>query len=963
MTISRQRRVLVLGAALLAVVGVTVGELLSQSSPPPRRTAAPVAFYNVPSFYASPSALGSSGGCKDLTAAPNGLWTNGVDANNVFTTITEKNGPRNGTFTVSYGGGTTTPLSYAATFQTVATAVATLPGLSGVVLTPNSEMPNGQTNNPLAQLSVANQATLWLSGVPNPDTTPITINYSLIVSGQVVAGTTGLVDVVRKLATGTEVNFTANDCYEVPAGIDLFDLGPSISFNGNPGTYQVGENAELYDPDSTDDGSSEQGPRQLNPILQEDGCGQTSPCTPATIAHLTLKGHDPSGSYAMGLSDNAAGVMFMGTTDDTVNDVHVAQVWGDCITLQVDQGLSGDFVTNTNTVLENISGNNCGRIGISPTSDNGLLVCGLSLGQTGLGDDSFDFENDFQGPFQYATGVVITGNRCQNTDAATGTTVVAQNCYFSGPVVINNLVLKEGPIQVTGCVGTDYLGDGSLVVEPGGQAVTAVNEVQAGPITFSNDQFICPPNGGFACLDVSGPWVTSIRSSTILVANPETDPSLTQGSWNSSNSFIPINSSIDSGRSVKWLYQLRNTGADSLDKVAVTGTACPTASYQQNAGTNNSPGAAPPTIKLTPSAVLTGGSFTLSWGAQHATLNYNASAAQVAAAVQAMIPGSSVTGSGGLMSTAPKPPATVNPITLSGVPDLNAALIITPTTVASAITGPVGAVVTTNAPDPTNVLPPGDQWTYSCIESNVTNSTTDTGTSTGQDAVTGVAIAPDTSQAQVKITGGFLPPTTTTSPPNPITNLNESADALFGAALYLESDCFSGALTPAPYGNRGSKSIYSPTNVTFHPGNRRGCALRTEVSSSPTEGGTSYTDTATVTGVVGPGSPKGTVSFYVCGPTSPSPQACTARTGPGVVSSGSVSLAAVGGNASIISTATSTSFHPTGHGWYCFAAVYSGAPFTGGAYYQPSSDVSDVTSQVVPGGGAGTPYDGCFDVP
>jgi len=113
----------------------------------------------------------------------------------------------------------------------------------------------------------------------------------------------------------------------------------------------------------------------------------------------------------------------------------------------------------------------------------------------------------------------------------------------------------------------------------------------------------------------------------------------------------------------------------------------------------------------------------------------------------------------------------------------------------------------------------------------------------------------------------------------------------------------------------------------------------TVTSSAPTSatitlGGTD-SDSATVTGNPAGGSPTGTVSFYDCGPTTePTPCTSTARQ----VGS-AVTVTAGAGNTA---TAKSTTFTPSGAGYWCFGADYSG-----GASYFSSFDNST---------------DECFDV-
>jgi uncharacterized GH25 family protein len=99
--------------------------------------------------------------------------------------------------------------------------------------------------------------------------------------------------------------------------------------------------------------------------------------------------------------------------------------------------------------------------------------------------------------------------------------------------------------------------------------------------------------------------------------------------------------------------------------------------------------------------------------------------------------------------------------------------------------------------------------------------------------------------------------------------------------------------------------------------------------------GEDNTDGATVTGNPAGGSPSGTVSFYVCGPT-PTPTPCTSTADP--VGS-AVNLTA---GPDDTATAGSVTFTPTSTGSWCFAADYSGDP-----NYSSSTDATT---------------DGCFDV-
>ena len=104
--------------------------------------------------------------------------------------------------------------------------------------------------------------------------------------------------------------------------------------------------------------------------------------------------------------------------------------------------------------------------------------------------------------------------------------------------------------------------------------------------------------------------------------------------------------------------------------------------------------------------------------------------------------------------------------------------------------------------------------------------------------------------------------------------------------------------------------------------------VQTTPASSSVVTGASNTDSVSVIGNPDRGSPTGTVTFYVCGPTvGPTPCTSTANQvgSPVALTSG----------ANNISTATSAAFTPTAGGTWCFAGSYSGD-----ANYGASSDTS-----------------------
>ncbi len=112
-------------------------------------------------------------------------------------------------------------------------------------------------------------------------------------------------------------------------------------------------------------------------------------------------------------------------------------------------------------------------------------------------------------------------------------------------------------------------------------------------------------------------------------------------------------------------------------------------------------------------------------------------------------------------------------------------------------------------------------------------------------------------------------------------------------------------------------------------------ATTTTLASSSIMLGYGNSDSAVVSGNATYASPRGTVTFYECGPTS-SPEPCTSQ------ANQVGSPVAVTAGANDTSSASSVSFTPSSAGYWCFAGYYSGD-----ANYAGSSD---------------TTTDECFDV-
>ena len=188
-----------------------------------------------------------------------------------------------------------------------------------------------------------------------------------------------------------------------------------------------------------------------------------------------------------------------------------------------------------------------------------------------------------------------------------------------------------------------------------------------------------------------------------------------------------------------------------------------------------------------------------------------------------------------------------------------------------------------------------------------------------------------------------------------VTSCNFTTGHLVGSAVGLTpgagttSTATSGSFTPSATGTWCFAAYYSGEPGTYVPSadtSADGCFHVSSFASTVTDApevtgsiglGQLNADSAAVTGNATAGSPTGTFTFYVCGP-SLTPPPCTSTTGT-MVGTGPVSVIAAAGDAA---TADSPAFTPSSTGTWCFAAYYSGD-----SNYAPGSD---------------TGSDGCFTV-
>lgn len=391
------------------------------------------------------------------------------------------------------------------------------------------------------------------------------------------SATPSLVSVVANMADGTIVDFDTNGCYEVSLGVrNSFTAGNAVSFNGNPSNLP-GENAELFDNDN--------GSAQESIVLETQGSG-------AVIQHLTLVGANTRGGYNSKYANGESGVGLVGSANNVVNDVSVTGVYADCLNTFT----SGGFVTNL--LVENFVGNYCGRMGMGLVSDDGARICGSAIGRTGF-PDSYDFENDTVGNFQGSENIVITGSRCTNYNPQTGT-VVTQGCYFDAFVTIKPNPKIGGPYLINNCVSIasgDGTGGAGLAGNGEGGSLTVVEPNSAeshrpnGPVIFSNDQLECGYSGSAACI-ILDTFDLSLRGTTMLAGDTQVgDKEIV---YQAGSSTSPIDADVQSGTPIKWNYDVKNNGTDSLKDITVNGNFCGSATFLSSSAPKYFPTASSP---------------------------------------------------------------------------------------------------------------------------------------------------------------------------------------------------------------------------------------------------------------------------------------------------------------------------------------------------------------------------------
>jgi hypothetical protein len=165
------RRPVVLSAlvAVLLVAGVAVGIVAAHSSGAPSRQAA----RHGPSKGAlvGDPASDELDACADIMAgyAEQSPPLPGYRASGMWEWT------QTGSFSVSWGGQTTGALAFSATLGSILSAVQALPGLSAVTLTPDNEIPIGETNDATDRLSTLSHGrSVFFSGIPHDD--PLTVS-------------------------------------------------------------------------------------------------------------------------------------------------------------------------------------------------------------------------------------------------------------------------------------------------------------------------------------------------------------------------------------------------------------------------------------------------------------------------------------------------------------------------------------------------------------------------------------------------------------------------------------------------------------------------------------------------------------------------------------------------------------------------------------------------------------------
>jgi hypothetical protein len=299
-------------------------------------------------------------------------------------------------------------------------------------------VPPTTTTTTIAPRDAAPTTTTTTPPPPGPAVTPPPLPAAIPTdcSVDVSAALTARLDA---LPSGAVFTAPAGACYQVDEGLEITH---PLTLNG--GTFE-------------DDSSlTTVGLSHFRPIIEIDDTSQV------TIKHVSLEGGNLNGRYHPDLV-NEAGIKVVSSSNVTLDDVTVANTFGDGLELVADLG-HDIYTPDTDLTVNGYTTTNAGRQGITLAEVRYAVLTNINIVHPDF--DGFDFESDIQG-------------------LGAGNVAISDCTYDHGINIVEPL---KGPLSVTDCSGT----------------LAAYLMTSGQTITFSGGSLECAVVAPIACIHEFG---------------------------------------------------------------------------------------------------------------------------------------------------------------------------------------------------------------------------------------------------------------------------------------------------------------------------------------------------------------------------------------------------------------------------------------------------------------------------
>ncbi len=318
---------------------------------------------------------------------------------------------------------TTGPKPSPSTTTTTAAAAAVPPTTTTTTIAPRDAAPTTTMTTPPPPVPAV---------TPPPPPAAIPTDCSVDVSAALTAR-------LDALPSGAVFTAPAGACYQVDEGLEITH---PLTLNG--GTFE-------------DDSSlTTVGLSHFRPIIEIDDTSQV------TIKHVSLEGGNLNGRYHPDLV-NEAGIKVVSSSNVTLDDVTVANTFGDGLELVADLG-HDIYTPDTDLTVNGYTTTNAGRQGITLAEVRYAVLTNINIVHPDF--DGFDFESDIQG-------------------LGAGNVAISDCTYDHGINIVEPL---KGPLSVTDCSGT----------------LAAYLMTSGQTITFSGGSLECAVVAPIACIHEFG---------------------------------------------------------------------------------------------------------------------------------------------------------------------------------------------------------------------------------------------------------------------------------------------------------------------------------------------------------------------------------------------------------------------------------------------------------------------------